>query len=55
MRNKILLIVLTPLLIGCMSQIEVMRHYQRGGVLPYGNNKKLMKYEKNYKWTCGKK
>ena len=36
------------LLSSCMTQREVMRHYQRGGVLPYGNNKKLMKYEKNY-------
>jgi hypothetical protein len=30
----------------CMNQREVVRHYQRAGVMPHGTNKKLNSFEK---------
>ena len=54
MKFKLLYYILTALIIAllltlfsaCVNQRDVVRHYQRAGVMPHGTNKKLNKFEK---------
>lgn len=40
-------LMLLWLFISCGTHRDVVKHFQRGGVMPHGTNKKLNKFEKN--------